>query len=227
MNLYQICDLSVNKTIPIKKYFGNHAKSVSKPVCAYLTIDINGIFTPKIAPMTNSSTDITLHLKGDEKNSVFETVEGYISRLKLKITSKDANRPWGGFFVLDEDQAELFGKLFFPDVKLSDLYISGKLSPKLLLVQPSKRLSWQYHHRRAEIWRVVSGKVGVVTSATDIEDKTVELNAGETIRLAQGQRHRLVGLNQWGVIAEIWQHTDAKHPSDEEDIVRVQDDFGR
>jgi len=29
------------------------------------------------------------------------------------------------------------------------------------------------------------------------------------------------------VLAEIWQHTDAQNPSDENDIVRVQDDFGR
>jgi mannose-6-phosphate isomerase len=29
------------------------------------------------------------------------------------------------------------------------------------------------------------------------------------------------------VVAEIWQHTDADYPSDEEDIIRVQDDFGR
>ena len=27
--------------------------------------------------------------------------------------------------------------------------------------------------------------------------------------------------------SEIWQHTDAKHPSDEDDIIRVQDDYGR
>ncbi|MCU0327251.1 MAG: phosphoheptose isomerase, partial [Spirosomaceae bacterium] len=40
-------------------------------------------------------------------------------------------------------------------------------------------------------------------------------------------RHRLVGVNEWGIIAEIWQHTDPKNPSDENDIVRVQDDFGR
>jgi mannose-6-phosphate isomerase len=45
--------------------------------------------------------------------------------------------------------------------------------------------------------------------------------------LKQGERHRLVGLEDWGVIAEIWQHTDASNPSDESDIVRVQDDFGR
>jgi hypothetical protein len=39
-------------------------------------------------------------------------------------------------------------------------------------------------------------------------------------------RHRLIGLDDFGVVAEIWQHTDAI-PSDEEDIIRVQDDFGR
>lgn len=45
--------------------------------------------------------------------------------------------------------------------------------------------------------------------------------------LKQGERHRLVGVDEWGIVAEIWQHTDAAHPSDEDDIVRVQDDFGR
>ena len=168
-----------------------------------------------------------LELKSNEKTLVFGEVEQHLGHLKLKITTKDLSRPWGGFFVLREDQAELFGQLFFPDVKLSDLYIGGRLSPKLLLVQPGKRLSWQYHHRRAEIWRVISGKVGVVTSDTDKEGRITELNTGDTIRLVQGQRHRLVGLDGWGIVAEIWQHTNSTLPSDEADIVRLQDDFGR
>jgi hypothetical protein len=45
--------------------------------------------------------------------------------------------------------------------------------------------------------------------------------------LKQGERHRLIGLDGWGIVAEIWQHTNAQQPSDEDDIVRVQDDFGR
>jgi hypothetical protein len=53
------------------------------------------------------------------------------------------------------------------------------------------------------------------------------LNVGDAITLQQGERHRLIGLDDYAVIAEIWQHTDANHPSDEDDIVRVQDDFGR
>jgi mannose-6-phosphate isomerase-like protein (cupin superfamily) len=95
-------------------------------------------------------------------------------------------------------------------------------------VEENKRLSWQYHHRRAEIWRLIAGVAGVVISETDEETRVQELQPGELVRLKQGQRHRLVGMNGgWGMVAEIWQHTDAQHPSDENDIVRLQDDFGR
>ncbi len=168
-----------------------------------------------------------LQLKAKEKAKVFTEIDQYLAAGGLKIKSMDTARPWGGFFVLDEQQSAKFGKLFFPDVELSELRISGKLSPKILVVQPHKRLSWQYHFRRAEIWRVISGKVGVVTSQTDVEEDKVELSVGDSIRLAKGQRHRLVGLDGWGVVAEIWQHTELDHPSDESDIVRLQDDFGR
>ncbi|HET9053448.1 MAG TPA: phosphoheptose isomerase [Cyclobacteriaceae bacterium] len=166
-------------------------------------------------------------LTGTGRNEVFEEIQEYLAGLNLRVVARDFERPWGGFFVMDESQAPQFAELFFPGVDLSSLRISGKLSPKILVVEPNKRLSWQYHHRRAEIWRALSGKVGVVTSMTDEENETIHLNPGQEIRLAQGQRHRLVGLSGWGVLAEIWQHTDAQNPSDENDIVRVQDDFGR
>ena len=50
---------------------------------------------------------------------------------------------------------------------------------------------------------------------------------GNFIQLDKGERHRLIGLDSWGIVAEIWQHTDPENPSDEDDIVRLQDDFGR
>jgi mannose-6-phosphate isomerase len=162
-----------------------------------------------------------------EKAKVFETVEQHLQNLGFKIVSKDFNRPWGGFFVLDEAQAEKFGSHYFPGIELKSLRISGKLSPKILMVESNKRLSWQYHHRRAEIWKLVSGTAGVVTSQTNQLGPLKKLEVNEVVRLDQGQRHRLVGLNGWGMVAEIWQHTDAANPSDENDIVRVEDDFGR
>jgi mannose-6-phosphate isomerase len=161
------------------------------------------------------------------KEKVFTEVENYLKEKNISIDKQDQTRPWGGFFVIDETQAELFISLYFPHLKKEDLLISGKLSPKILVVAPQKRLSWQYHHRRAEIWKLIGGEAAVKTSDTDEEKDEVILKNGDIIQLKQGERHRLIGTDQWGIIAEIWQHTNAAYPSDEEDIVRVQDDFGR
>lgn len=163
----------------------------------------------------------------ETKEEIFKKVHQYLETNGLTVVARDMTRPWGGFFVIDEHQAKLFAKHFFPGIEVDELKISGKLSPKILMVQPNKRLSWQYHHRRAEIWKLVAGEAGVITSQTDEEGSLKELNLNEIIRLDCGQRHRLVGLNGWGMISEIWQHTDAQNPSNEDDIVRVQDDFGR
>jgi hypothetical protein len=69
--------------------------------------------------------------------------------------------------------------------------------------------------------------VGIVRSVTDDEGAVESFAAGETIVLEKGERHRLIGLESWGVVAEFWQHTDPDYPSDEDDIVRVQDDYSR
>ena len=161
------------------------------------------------------------------KELVFEDVAEYLHKQNIKIEKQDDTRPWGGFFVLDESFADKFIELYFPHLTKDALNISGKLSPKILVVAPNKRLSWQYHHRRAEIWKLIGGIAGVITSDTDEEKEKTNLALGDIIQLKQGERHRLIGLNGWGIIAEIWRHTDKDNPSDEEDIVRVQDDFGR
>ncbi|MFM6954727.1 MAG: phosphoheptose isomerase [Sphingobacteriaceae bacterium] len=161
------------------------------------------------------------------KGDVFAEVKAELVEQGFRIVEEDAKRPWGGFFVLDEGQAQAFANRYFDGLDVHGLKISGKLSPKILLVAPGTRLSWQYHHRRAEIWRLVKGLAGVCRSFTDVEGPVKALTVGEFITLKQGERHRLVGLDAWGVVAEIWQHTDVLRPSDEDDIVRVQDDFGR
>jgi mannose-6-phosphate isomerase-like protein (cupin superfamily) len=172
---------------------------------------------------------MSLHFSTDTpKDLVFEGVAEYLKLEQLDVIKQDSTRPWGGFFVLDETQADRFIQKYFNHLTQADLTISGKLSPKILVVAPEKRLSWQYHHRRAEIWKLIGGTAGVVTSDTDVEKDTTHLQIGDIIQLKQGERHRLIGLpGGWGIVAEIWRHTDADNPSDEEDIVRVQDDFGR
>lgn len=162
-----------------------------------------------------------------EKAKIFEKIALMLKEQGFNIIKQDQTRPWGGFFVLDENQTAQFVAKYFPSINILDIQITQKLSPKILVVAPEKRLSWQYHHRRAEIWRVIDGPVGVAKSDTDEQLDTKIYENGQIITLKQGERHRLIGLENWGILAEIWQHTDTQNPSDEDDIIRVQDDFGR
>ena len=157
----------------------------------------------------------------------YKEIKVQIEALGFTVVNHDFERPWGGFLVIDEAQAQDFANHFFSGIDVDSLRIGGKLSPKILIVAPQVRLSWQYHHRRAEIWRVYNGTAGIISSSTDEQAEVEVLNEGDQVRLQQGERHRLVGLQNHALIAEIWQHTDVHHPSDEDDIVRVSDDFGR
>ena len=154
-------------------------------------------------------------------------VKEKIESFGYRITNYDFDRPWGGFLVIQEKQAQKFSDQFFEGITIDKLKIGGKLSPKILIIDPEAKLSWQYHHRRAEIWCVYKGTVGIIKSNDDDQKPLNILNEGDQVRLQKGERHRLIGLEKQALIAEIWQHTDPKNPSNEEDIVRLQDDFGR
>ena len=160
-------------------------------------------------------------------NDFFTINHEIIKSQKLNIIDKDTQRPWGGFFVISENNAQDFSNIYFNGLNTEEIKISGKLSPKILIIAPNKRLSWQYHNRRSEIWKVVSGEIKVVTSQDDIERKEEILKEGDEIRLFKGERHRIIGLDDYAIVAEIWIHTDKDNPSDENDIVRIQDDFDR
>ena len=157
----------------------------------------------------------------------FDYIEKKVKELGFRINSKDFNRPWGGFLVIDEDQSDKFIDYFFQNLDMSLITKGLKLSPKILIVKPLSRLSWQYHYRRSEIWKVFEGEVAVVRSENDNEQPKNIFPKGSLITLKQGESHRLIGLNDFGVVAEIWQHTDVNNPSNENDIVRIQDDYGR
>lgn len=161
------------------------------------------------------------------KTEVFGQVESYLSELGFRVSSKDMNRPWGGFFVLDESQILEFKSRFFAEVDLSAEQLKQKLSPKFLLVAPGARLSWQYHFRRAELWKLIAGNSAISRSASDEQGPVEEMKEGAVVSLEKGERHRLVGTDNWGVVAEIWMHSDPTNPSDEDDIVRLQDDYSR
>ncbi|NCN87321.1 MAG: phosphoheptose isomerase [Candidatus Pacebacteria bacterium] len=162
-----------------------------------------------------------------KNNSLFEKVQADLSAKGFSIVGKNLEKPWGAYLLIDENQTKKFIEEYFSHINLPELDFSLKMSPKILLVAPDKRLSWQYHHRRREIWTILEGPVEIVTNDNDklVPGKTFQKKDFIDIKL--GERHRLVGLDNWGIVAEIWLHTDPKNPSNEEDIVRVEDDFNR
>ena len=157
-------------------------------------------------------------------NNLFFSVKNEIESKGYDIIGYDFNRPWGGFLLIDELQSEKFINEFIS----KDLdKIDGRVSPKILIVNPNSRLSWQYHHRRKEIWKVYKNTVGIVRSSDDNENDMCIHREGDMIQFNKEERHRLVGLSKPGIVSEIWIHTDKNNPSNEDDIVRLQDDYSR
>ena len=157
-------------------------------------------------------------------NNIFLSVKNEIESKGYETVGYDFDRPWGGFLLINELQSEKFINEFIS----KDLNkIDGKVSPKILIVNPNSRLSWQYHYRRKEIWKVYKNSVGVVRSSDDKENEMSIHSEGDLIQFDKEERHRLVGLSKLGIVAEIWIHTDKNNPSNEDDIIRLQDDYSR
>ncbi len=88
---------------------------------------------------------------------------------------------------------------------------------KLLHVAPGKRFSLQKHAHRSEFWRVVAGS-GTLT----LDSETRIMALGDEVLVSQGTLHRLEGGPDGITVLEIIQGE-----YDENDIERVEDDFGR
>lgn len=161
------------------------------------------------------------------KQEAIEKVENWLKNLDLEISIKDLERPWGAFWHIKPEKINLFLSLFFPKVKAD---IKLDISPKILLISPKEGFSWQYHQRRNEIWKFLS-PVRILLNDTDnipSEEQIKIKNQGEIAKMPVKKRHRAIAPeNSYGLIAEIWEHLDSKNPSNEEDVIRVQDDYGR
>ena len=108
-------------------------------------------------------------------------------------------RPWGNYTVLSDDA---------PDHKV-----------KRLVVHPGKRLSYQRHAKRAEHWFIVSGNARVT-----LDGAVIDLQPGEAIDIPQGSAHRIANEGSSDLVFVEVQHGTY---FGEDDIVRLEDDFGR
>ncbi len=107
-------------------------------------------------------------------------------------------RPWGSWEVLDAGL----------DYKV-----------KRISVRPHSRLSLQTHAHRSEHWMVVSG----VATCT-IGDRKIVLRPGERVHVPLGERHR-IGNDQADALTVI--EVQFGSYLGEDDIVRLEDDYGR
>ena len=56
---------------------------------------------------------------------LFKDIYKHLQDLNFKIISKDFERPWGGFLVIDEKQAQDFSNKFFEGIDVNTLKIGG------------------------------------------------------------------------------------------------------
>jgi mannose-6-phosphate isomerase-like protein (cupin superfamily) len=166
-----------------------------------------------------------LEIKSKDRAGAIEEVRKYFE--SYKIVYQELDRPWGFFFYFEPAETQKFADEFFEDVELTGIDINLPLQPKVLVFEPRKRLSWQYHHRRAEIWRCITEGCWVMTSPDDNQPDAKQIKFGDVVNSTAGIRHRAGANKEWGAVAEIWQHTDPDNLSDEQDVVRLQDDYGR
>jgi len=107
-------------------------------------------------------------------------------------------RPWGAYFVL-EDQ---------PTHKV-----------KRIEVKPGERLSYQYHHKRSEVWTIVQGEARVTLNGVETDYTT-----GQVIQIPLKAKHRIMNIGQTKLIfIEVQLGT----YFGEDDIVRLEDDYQR
>ncbi len=162
------------------------------------------------------------------KHQIYLQIKNDLISKNLEIESEDFERPWGGFFKISNQCLNKFLSIYFNDIELPFDITKLSVSPKILVVAPGKQLSWQSHERRSELWRVNKGPIGIYTSFTDVQPEEMEIyKTNDIIEIPQGKRHRLSGIDDWGIVAEIWVHKYPENPSDENDIKRIADDFGR
>ena len=107
-------------------------------------------------------------------------------------------RPWGKYEILHEEK---------------------NYKVKKITVKPGGRLSYQYHHKRGEVWTIVQG-----TATMTLDDIVTEHSYGETILIPQGTKHRVENKGQDDLV-----FIEVQHGSyfGEDDIVRIEDDYNR
>lgn len=124
--------------------------------------------------------------------------------------SKSESRPWGRYEVLSE---------FLPSRDSSRIQVKVKR----IIVNPGERISYQYHQHRVEYWWAVEGS-GIIT----INDHESEFKAGNRAMIPSYVKHRVQADPDCRLVfIEIQESAGVNGYLDEDDIIRIEDDYGR
>lgn len=107
-------------------------------------------------------------------------------------------RPWGQFHIIAKGEG---------------------YQVKEIIVKKGERQSLQKHNHRSECWQIIKGK-----SRVQLEDKTIHLSKGKNIFISQGELHRIENIGENDLILVEIQIGER---IEEEDIVRIEDDYNR
>lgn len=138
------------------------------------------------------------------KKGLTQNIKNIVDKLKnseykdLVFNHKIVNKPWGSFETLLEEKG---------------------FKVKKIMVNPGKRLSLQKHFHRSEHWVVVDGNAEV-----QIGEKRFLLKSGESVYIKKEEFHR---LSNPGEIPVVLIEIQLGEILDEDDIVRIEDDYGR
>tara|TARA_Y100000589_G_C26881847_1_gene518329 strand:+ start:135 stop:527 length:393 start_codon:yes stop_codon:yes gene_type:complete len=118
--------------------------------------------------------------------------------INMNVVGQIYERPWGTYRTIEQRE---------------------NYQLKHIVVKPGKRLSLQYHHHRDEHWTVIKGK-----GTVQLDEKSIDLELNGRVFIPKLSKHRMSNNTQEDVEFLEIQIGDYLG---EDDIVRVEDDFGR
>src|SRR5690554_576481 len=108
------------------------------------------------------------------------------------------HRPWGSYYILEDADTH---------------------KVKRIEVKPKGRLSYQYHHKRSEVWTMIQGEARVT-----LDGKEIDLRPGEVIEIPRLAKHRIANI---GAETLVFIEVQLGTYFGEDDIVRIADDYQR
>ncbi|MBA1142368.1 MULTISPECIES: mannose-1-phosphate guanylyltransferase/mannose-6-phosphate isomerase [Mesorhizobium] len=169
-------------------------------VGSYISADKRVIGTVGISDLVIvDSPDALLVASRDRVQDVKKLFEGLkAAGHKAHLLHNTVHRPWGTYTVLEEGE---------------------RFKIKRIEVKPGGRLSLQMHYHRSEHWVVVSGTAKIING-----DQELFLTTDQSTYIPCGHKHRLENPGSIGLVMIEVQSGDYL---DEDDIVRLEDVYGR